>query len=116
MDCDSGAENLDLMVELMEEHGELQSDIVGLCNSFVEDVGENKTPDVQNLTGLKKFFSVYQETLEPIERTSSATPKLSSLLHILLQIQKISGSRKMHVQPTAISRGRQGITKGSSTS
>ena len=28
MDCDSGAENLDLMVGLMEEHSELQSEIV----------------------------------------------------------------------------------------
>ena len=79
MDCDSGAENLDLMVELMEEHGELQSEIVRLCNSFVEDVGERmKTLDVQYPTGLKKFFSIYLETIESIEPTSSATPKLSS--------------------------------------
>ena len=34
---DSGAENL---VDLMDEHCELQSEIVTLCNSFVEDVGE----------------------------------------------------------------------------
>ena len=30
MECDSGAENLDLMVGLMEEHSELQSEIVKL--------------------------------------------------------------------------------------
>ena len=66
------------MAELMEEHGELQSEIVRLCNSFVEDVGERvKTLDVQYLTGLKKF---YQETIESIEPTSSATPKLSYVI------------------------------------
>ena len=51
MDCDSGAKNLDLMVELTEERGELQSEIVRLCNSFVEDVGKRmKTLDVHYLT------------------------------------------------------------------
>ena len=107
------------MVELMEEHGELQSEIVRLCNSFVEDVGERmKTLDVQYLTGLKKFFSIYLETVESIEPTSSATPKLSSLLHTYFSttektLSSVAGTRKMHVQPTAISRRRQGITKGS---
>ena len=39
MDCDSGADNLDLMVELIKEHGdELQSEIVRLCHSFMEGV------------------------------------------------------------------------------
>ena len=47
MDCDSGAENLDLLVGLMEEQSELQSEIVNLCNSFVDD-----TLDMQYLTGL----------------------------------------------------------------
>ena len=57
MDCDSGAENLDLMVGLMDEHSELQSEIVKLCNSFVEDVGEKmKTCDIPYLTGLKKIL------------------------------------------------------------
>ena len=50
MDCDSGAENLDLLVGLMEEQNELQSEIVNLCNSFVDDVGERmKTLDMQYL-------------------------------------------------------------------
>ena len=70
MDCDSGAENLDLMVGLMDEHSELQSEIVKLCNSFVEDVGERmKTCDIPYLTGLKKFFSVYLETINSTEPT-----------------------------------------------
>ena len=43
------------MVGLMEEHSELQSEIVKLCNSFVEDVGERmNTLDIQYLTGLKR--------------------------------------------------------------
>ena len=116
MDCDSGSENLDLMVELMEEHGELQSEIVRLCNSFVEDLGERmKTLDVQYPTGLKKFFSIYLETIESIEPTSSATPKLSSLYFSTTQkaLSSVAGTRKMHVQPTAISRRCQGVTKGS---
>ena len=46
MDCDSGAENLDLMVGLMDKHSELHSEIVKLCNSFVEDIGER----MKNLT------------------------------------------------------------------
>ena len=41
MECDSGAENLDLMVGLMEEHSELQSEIVKL--TLVEDVGERSS-------------------------------------------------------------------------
>ena len=72
----------DLLVGLMEEHSELQSEIVKLCNLFVEDVGERmKTLDVQYLTGLKKFFSTYLEIIDSTEPTSCATPKLSSLLH-----------------------------------
>ena len=112
MDCDSGADNLDLMVELIKEHGELHSEIVRLCHSFMEDVGERlKTLDVQYLTGLKKLFSVYLETVESIEPTSSAIPKLSSLLHTYFSTTKtlssVAGTTKMHVQPTAISRRRQ---------
>ena len=119
VDCDSGAENLDLMVDLLDTHQELQSEIIKLCNSFVEDVGERmRTLDMQYLTGLKKFFSVYLDTVADIEPTSSATPKLSSLLHTYFSntqpsVSVVAGTRKMHVQPTAISRRRNGITKGS---
>ena len=57
MDCDRGAENLDLMVGLMDKHSELQSEIVKLRNSFVEDVGERmKTCNIPYLTGLKKII------------------------------------------------------------
>ena len=57
MECDSGAENLDLMVGLMEEHSELQREIVKLCNSFMEDVRERmNTLDIQYLTGLETFL------------------------------------------------------------
>ena len=81
----------------------------------MEDVGERmKTLDVQYLTGLKKFFSVYLETIDSTEPTNSA---LSSLLHTYFSntqksLSSVAGTRKMHVQPTAIRR-RQGISKGS---
>ena len=103
----------------MNEHSELQSDVVKLCNSFVEDVGERmKTLDIQYLTGLKTFFTVYLETIDSAEPTCSATPKLSSLLHTYFSNTKkslslVAGTRKINVQPTAISRRREGITKGS---
>ena len=105
MDCDSGAENLDLMVGLMDEHSELQSEIVKLCNSFVEDVGERmKTCDIPYLTGLKKFFSVYLETINSTEPTYSATPKLSSLLHTYFSntqtsLSLLAGTRKCMYNP-----------------
>ena len=48
MDCDSGTENLDIMVGLKEEHSKLRSEVVQHCNSFVDDVGERiETLDVQ---------------------------------------------------------------------
>ena len=88
------------MVGLMDEHNELQSEIVKLCNSFVEDVGERmKTLDMQYLTGLKKFFSVYLEAIDSTEPTCSATPKLSSLLHTYFSntprsLSLVAGTRK----------------------
>ena len=57
--------NLDIMVGLMEEHSELQSEVVKLCNLFVDDMGERmKTLDLQYLTGLEKFFTTYLETID----------------------------------------------------
>ena len=102
---DSGAENL---VDLMDEHCELQSEIVTLCNSFVEDVGERiKTLDMQYLTGINSRC-----TIDNIEPPSSATPKLSSLLHTYFSnTQKsfsvVAGTRKIHVQPTAMALQRE---------
>lgn len=56
MDCDSGAENLDLMIKLMEEHGELQSKIVRLCNSFGENVGERMKTRCTVSNGFKEIL------------------------------------------------------------
>ena len=61
VDCtDSGAENLDTMLELMEEHNAMKDEIQELCSQFVSDVEQRiKQLDVQYLTGLKIFSSVY---------------------------------------------------------
>ena len=40
-----------------------------------------KQMDIQYLLGLKKFFSIYLDTVCSTEPQLSATPKLSSLLH-----------------------------------
>ena len=42
--------------------------------------------DIQYLTGLKKFFTVYMDTLKNTEPAASATPKLASLLHTSLSL------------------------------
>ena len=71
--------------------------------------------DIQYPTGLKKFFTVYIDTVRNTAPAVIATPKLASLLHTSQlsssTIQR-AGTRHMHVQPTAISRIR-GVTKGS---
>ena len=69
-----------------------------------------KTLDMQYLTGINSRC-----TIDNIEPPSSGTP---TLLHTYFSnTQKsfsvVAGTRKMHVQPTAISRRRNGITKGS---
>ncbi len=92
--------------------------VIQLCNAFVDDVGERiKTMDTQYLLGLKKFFSIYMETISATEPTTSATPKLSSLLHTYFSKAdkrvQTAGSRRINVQPTAISRRRDGIARGS---
>lgn len=76
-----------------------------------------KQLDNQYLTGLKNFFTVYLDTVAKTEPTCSATPRLASLLHTYFSPQlssaKVAGTRHMKVQPTAISRRRAGIAKGS---
>ena len=42
-DNDSGADNLDILVGLMEEHRELIEEVTQLCNSFIGDVSERNT-------------------------------------------------------------------------
>ena len=73
--------------------------------------------DTQYLTGLKKFFTVYMDTVTNTEPSTSATPRLSSLLHTYFSSTpssaQVAGTRRMHVQPTAISRRREGVTRGS---
>ena len=116
---DDGEENLDILLSMMEEQDKLKSDVITLGNAFVEDVQVRiNEVDIQYLTGLKKFFTTYLDTINKTEPTTSATPKLASLLHTyfsqkLPSSMQVAGSRHMHVQPTAIARRRDGISKGS---
>ena len=116
---DDGEENLDLMLSMLEEHNNLQHEVIALGNTFIEDVQERiKQVDIHYLSGLKKFFTTYLDMVTSTEPTTSATPKLASLLHTYFSqqtslSQKVAGTRHMHVQPTAISRRREGISKGS---
>ena len=51
-----------------------------LCYSFAEDLSKRtKQIDIQYLLGLKKFFSIYLDTVSSTEPELSATPKLCSL-------------------------------------
>ena len=115
---DEGEQNLDMMLSIMDEQEKLKLDVVTLGNAFIEDVQERMAQmDTQYLTGLKKFFTVYIDTVTNTEPAVSATPQLSSLLHTYFSKQsssiQVAGTRRMHVQPTAISRRREGVTKGS---
>ena len=116
---DSGGENLAILLGIMEKQDGLKNDVIKFGNAFVEDVqvrvGE---VDIQYLTGLKKCFTTYLDTINNTEPTTSATPKLASLLHTYYSQKspssmQVAGSRHMHVQPTAIARLRAGISKGS---
>ena len=57
------------------------------------------------------------DTVTNTEPAVSATPKLASLLHTYFSPQpsltQVAGTRRMHMQPTAITRRREGISKGS---
>ena len=113
-----GVQNLDLMLSVMEEQEKLKQGVLTLGMAFTEDVQERmKQMDVQYLTGLKNFFTVYMDTVTNTEPAVSATPKLASLLHTYFSPQpsltQVAGTRRMHVQPTAITRRREGISKGS---
>lgn len=116
---DEGEQNLDLILNAMDEQDKLKQDVLTLGNAFIEDVQDRMGQmDIQYLTGLKKFFTVHMDTIKNTEPAVSATPKLSSLLHTYFSqpsssATQVAGTRRMHVQPTAISRRREGVTKGS---
>ncbi len=116
-DHDEGGGNLDMMLSILEEQEKLNSDVVTLGNAFIEDVQEriNGTNGYSIPHWIKENF--HSETVTNREPAVSATSKLSSLLHTYFSKQpssiKAAGTRRMHVQPTAISRRREGITKGS---
>ena len=58
-DHDEGAENLDIMISIIEEQEELKKEVLALGSAFVEDVQERmKKMDTQYLTGLRRFFTV----------------------------------------------------------
>ena len=79
---DTAADNLDYLIDLLSEHDDLMKEVSELCYSFVEDVSKRtKQIDIQYLLGLKKFFSIYLDTVCSTEPQLSATPKLRSLLH-----------------------------------
>lgn len=115
---DDGQNNLDIVINLIEDQNDqLKQEVIELGDAFCKDARERiQTMDIQFLTGLKKFFKVYMETVNQSEPTICATPKLSSLLHTYFSKSKsttnVAGSRHMHVQPTAVSRRREGVTRG----
>ena len=64
-------------------------------------------------TRTKKFFSIYLDTISSTELQLSATPKLiTSYFTKNDKILQIAGCRRIQVQPTAISRRREGAPRG----
>ena len=115
---DEGGENLDLLLGMIDEQDKLKQEVNELSDMFFTDVQKRiSETDKQYLEGLKKFFSTYMNTVDRIEPNTSGTPQLASLLHTYFKTTppnlKISGTRRMGVQPTALSRRREGIARGS---
>ena len=115
---DSATNNLEHLADILCEHDGLVQEVSGLCYSFVDDVCKRtKQIDTQYLLGLKKFFSVYLDTVSDTEPELSATPKLSRLLHTYFTKNDkdftCTGCRRIPVQPTAMSRRREGAPRGS---
>ena len=110
---DEGGQNLTPLLNALDEQDNLKQDVLTLGNTFIEDVLQDRMGqmDIQYLTGLKKFFTVYMDTVKDTEPAVSATPKLSSLLHTYFSQPSSSATQVagMHVQPTAISRRREGV-------
>ena len=72
---DAGTENLDILVGLIQEHDTLTKDVKYLCNSFVSDIEERiEQMDIQYLSGLKKFFTTYLETIHLLNQPHPPHP------------------------------------------
>ena len=116
-----GANNLDIMLDLIEQQEKTQQRKKGvkeLMHKFVADIDSHiEQLDTQYLDGLHKFFTTYLDTVERTEPMTSTTPHLSTLLHTYFKkpssMTSNAGCRQIHVQPTALSRRREGIPKGS---
>ena len=111
------------MLSVKEKQRVLQEEVLRLSAAFVEDVEKRvKQSDAQYITGLKKLFTLYMDTVKDTEPHISATPKLATLLHTYFtpsqssSTQVAAGVRHMRVQPTAISRRRKGVSKGNKLS
>ena len=117
MKSDEGGENLDILLGMIEERDRLKGEVEELSNMFFDDLRKRVSEtDKQYLEGLKKFFGMYMNTVHRIEPNTSATPQLVSLLHTYFKKSpcnlKVGGTRRMGVQPTALSRRREGIARG----
>ena len=61
---DSGCDNREIMLQLMEEHDAMTDEITELCDQFVSDVKQRiKQLDTQYLSGIRKFFVTYLNTI-----------------------------------------------------
>ena len=91
---DEGEQNLDLMPNVMDEQDKLKQDVLALGNVFIEDVQDRMGQmDIQYLTGLKKFFTVYMDTVRNTEPAVSATPKLDHS-YILTSLSRLHQQHK----------------------
>ena len=74
-----------------------------------------KQMDIQYQQGLKKFFSIYLDTVSSTEPQFSATPKLITYLLYKKNDKRLqlAGCCRIHVQPTAMSQWRKGAPRGS---
>ena len=62
---DSGCENPEIMLQLMEEHDAMTDEITELCDQFVSNVKQRmKQLDTQYLSGIRKFFVTYLNTIQ----------------------------------------------------
>lgn len=104
---------------------ELQMHVTDLMSDFVRDAsGRILSNDIQYLTGMQKFLEHYATIVNKTEPNTSATPLLSTFLHKTItknepavgkckSVCLVGGVRQMSVQPTAISRRRSGLSRGS---
>ena len=89
IDDDHAINNLEQLSNILCEHDGLKDEVSKLCYNFVDDVCEHtKQMDTQYLLGLKKFFSVYLDTVSNTEPELSATPKLTTLLHTYIRLKQ----------------------------